>query len=297
MVDASKVLAFANALLAKFEEKATKVTSWGNNPSNDNYPSEKLVKSSLDNKENLSNKITSWGNNPSDTNYPSAKLVKDALDEKLDDTDIPTKTSDLTNDGSDGTHPFLTEDSLDSVEVTLEKQATADTGYASTYVLKQGGTAISPKINIAKDQLLQSASLQTVGSTPSTLETSNSLSAGDKYIKMVVNTENSESGANILVIPVNDLVDDYSADGTTIVLSNGQFSVKAGGINTTQLANNAVTSDKLNSNAVTTAKINDGAVTADKIASAVSDSWVTISDVDSEIEDYLDSLTAALTDE
>lgn len=334
---AVKIQALVTALINKFEEKANKVTSWSqqtsdtkypseklvkdsldtkqsiankvtswqSTTSDDKYPSEKLVKESLDLKENASNKVSDWNNTPTDVNYPTEKLVKEALDTKLENSDLPTKTSDLTNDG-DGENPFLTEhQSLESTVVTLEKQSTADTGYASTYVLSQGGVAISPKINIPKDQLLQSASLETVGSTPSTLESTNSLTTGDKYIKMVVNTENSETGATTLVIPVNDLVDVYTADNTTIVLSNGQFSIKSGGVNTTQLADSAVTTAKINGSAVTTAKINDGAVTtdkidnsavtADKIASAVKSSWLTTSNVDSEIELYIDDLVTALT--
>ena len=35
---------------------------------------------SLSNKENVSNKVTSWSNTSSDTNYPSERLVKDSLD-------------------------------------------------------------------------------------------------------------------------------------------------------------------------------------------------------------------------
>ena len=335
-INTSKIQALVAALTNKFEEKVNNVTSWSSTVSDTNYPSEKLVKDSLDNKqntsakitsfastatdeqypsaklvqdqlalkENASNKVTSWSTTTSDTNYPSEKLVKDTLDLKLESSDLPTKTSDLTNDGEDGT-PFLTEhQSLSSTVVTLEKQTTAETGYASTYVLSQGGVALSPKINIPKDQLLQSASLETVGSTPSTLESTNSLTTGDKYIKMVVNTENSETGATTLIIPVNDLVDIYDADNTTIVLANGQFSIKTGGVSTTQLADSAVTTAKIDNSAVTTAKINDsavttdkinnGAVTADKIAAAVKNTWLDTSDVDSEIDAYIDALTTTL---
>lgn len=337
MAKSDKIQALVTALTNKFEEKVNKVTSWSQEVSDTNYPSEKLVKDSLDNKQNTSNRKTSWSstvsddNYPSeklvkdtldlkenaankvsswsatvtDTSYPSEKLVKDSLDLKLEAADLPTKTSDLTNDG-DGEHPFLTaHQSLDSTIVTLEKQSTAETGYASTYVIKQGGTALSPKINIPKDQLLQSASLETVGSTPSTLESTHSLTTGDKYIKMVVNTENSETGATTLVIPVNDLVDTYTADNVTLQIANGQFSIKASGVDTTQIKDSAVTTDKIASKNVTTAKIADKAVTATQIddntitatqiATSLSSTWLTTSDVDSEIESYIDDLTAALT--
>ena len=73
-----------------FEQTSNKVTSWGNTPSNDNYPSEKLVKDSLDSKasidsvnrkEDKSNKVTSLSSSSTDTEYPSAKIVYDSLQE------------------------------------------------------------------------------------------------------------------------------------------------------------------------------------------------------------------------
>ena len=67
-----------------FEQKSKKKSSWSQTPSDDNYPSEKLTKDSLDSKENSSNKITSWSNTTTDGHYPSEKLVKDSLDNKVD---------------------------------------------------------------------------------------------------------------------------------------------------------------------------------------------------------------------
>lgn len=67
-----------------FEQKSKKKSSWSQTPSDDNYPSEKLTKDSLDNKENSSNKVTSWSNTTTDGHYPSEKLVKDSLDNKVD---------------------------------------------------------------------------------------------------------------------------------------------------------------------------------------------------------------------
>lgn len=68
----------------------------------------------------------------------------------------------------------------------------------------------------------------------------------------------------------------YTADGTTITLSGSEFSITSGGVGTTQLANDAVTSDKIAEDAVTsdhlavdavyTNAIQDDAVTQAKIA-------------------------------
>lgn len=337
MTKATKIQALVAALTNKFEEKVNKVTSWSNTVSdtnypseklvkdsldakqdtsakktswsstvsNDNYPSEKLVKDSLDLKENAANKVSSWSAETTDVNYPTEKLVKDSLDLKLEAADLPTKTSDLTNDG-DGTDPFLTEhQSLDSTIVTVEKQATAETGYAATYVVKQNSSQVGAKINIPKDLLLQSASIETVGATPTSLETANSLTTGDSYIKLIANTVDGDNAQTPLVIPISDIFDLQTADESTITLSNGVYSVKASGIDTTQLKDSAVTTAKIDASAVTTAKINDaavttakiddGAVTSDKIAAAVKSTWLTTSDVDSEIESYIDDLTTALT--
>lgn len=337
MTKATKIQALVAALTNKFEEKVNKVTSWSNTVSDtnypseklvkdsldtkqntsarktswsstvsdDNYPSEKLVKDSLDLKENAANKVSSWSSTTTDVNYPTEKLVKDSLDLKLEAADLPTKTSDLTNDG-DGTNPFLTEhQSLDSKTVTVEKQSTADTGYAATYVVKQNSSQVGAKINIPKDLLLQSASVETVGATPTSLETANDLTTGDSYIKLIANTVDGDNAQTPLVIPISDIFDLQTADESTITLSNGVYSVKASGIDTTQLKDSAVTTAKINASAVTTAKINDaavttakiddGAVTSDKIAAAVKSTWLTTSDVDSEIESYIDDLTTALT--
>ncbi len=108
----------------------TKVTSWSATVSDDNVASEKLIKDTLDTKQatlvsgtnikTVNNEsllgsgnitiqggssvdvVTSWEATLSDTKVPSEKLVKNTID----GLSIPTKTSDLTNDG-DGTNVFV----------------------------------------------------------------------------------------------------------------------------------------------------------------------------------------------
>lgn len=338
MAKAAKITALVAAMDARFQSIANKVTSWGDTPSDtkypseklvkdsldtkeavankvtsfgsttsdDKYPSEKLVKTNLDLKEAVANKVTSWGSTTSDTNYPSEKLVKTELDKKLESSDLPTKTSDLTNDGPDGENPYLTaHQSLDSTIVTVEKQQTAETGYAATYVVKQNSTQVGSKINIPKDFLVKSGEVKTAAAADLTT-LGNGYTAGDKYIDFVINTKENDGTDEHMYINVKDLVEDttYDADGTSLSLTSGVFSIAAGGVDTTELADEAVTTAKIDDEAVTTAKINDGAVTtakiaddavtSDKIADAVVASWLTTSDVDSEIEDYIDALTAAL---
>ena len=107
-------------------------------------------------------------------------------------------------------------------EYTIEKQTTAEDGFSASYRLKKTvGDEVSyvgDTINIAKDFVLQSATLETV--------TENNIpydgaEIGDPYIKMVFN--NAE--ASNLYIPVKGLVDTYIA-GSGIEIVNNKISVK-----------------------------------------------------------------------
>ena len=323
---ATKIQALITALVNKFEEKANKVTSWSGTPSDANYPSEKLVKDTLDTKQTTANKVTAWQSTTSDdkypseklvkdsldlkengvnkvsawsnetnnTHYPTEKLVKDSLDLKADADDIPTKVSDLDNDSG-----FLTaHQSLSDIggAVTVTKQQTAETGYVATYVIAQGGTDLSTKINIPKDYLVKSGEVKTAAAADLTT-LGNGYTAGDKYIDFVINTKNNDGTDEHIYINVKDLVEDttYTADGTTLTLTNGEFAIKSAGVDTTQIKDSAVTTAKINDSAVTTAKINDGAVTEAKLDSTFKASLLTLANVDSEIESYIEDLTTALT--
>lgn len=333
MAKAGKIADLVAALDARFQSVANIVKStagWSETLSDNKYPSEKLVKNSLDNKENASNKVTSLSGTvtddqyPSaltvqtalngkesssnkvtslsgtvtDDQYPSALVVQTALSSKLESADLPDSTSDLTNDGEDGTHPFITAEDLDVTEVTVEKQASAETGYAHTYVIKQNGTQVGSKINIPKDYLVKSGELKVAAAADLTTLGSG-FAAGDKYLDFVINTKGNDGTDEHIYINVKDLVEDttYSADNTTLELDSatGVFSIKASGVDTTEIKDNAVTTTKINNKAVTTAKIDDGAITATQIATSLSETWLDTGDVDDEIEDYIDALTIALT--
>ena len=165
-----KKVDLATWLASKNKEDATnKVTSLSSSSTDTQYPSAKVVYDELENKadtsdvptktsdltndgadgnnafitaqditgkENSSNKVTSLSSESTDTQYPSAKLVYDELAEKADADDVPTKTSDLTNDG-DGTHAFLTEHQdisgkeNSSNKVTSLSSSSTDTQYPS----------------------------------------------------------------------------------------------------------------------------------------------------------------------
>ena len=293
----SKITSLVAAMDARFQSIANKVTSWSSTPSDNKYPSEKLVKDELDKKistsntaglvkndgtidtntyltsasvsgkEDVSNKITSWSGTASDDKYPSEKLVKGELDKKISTSNT---TGLIKNDGTIDTNTYLTShQSLDSTAVTVEKQTTAETGYAHTYIIKQNSTQVGVKINIPKDFLVKSGTVQTVGATGA--QTAQDLGAGyangDKYIDFVVNTKGNDGTDEHIYINVKDLVEDttYDADNSTLQLSNGVFSIK------------------------------DNGITSNQIATSLSNTWLTTGDVDSEIEDYIDALTTALS--
>ena len=278
-----------------------KVTSWSNNPSDNNYPSERLVKDTFDTKLNISdavetsditssiashntnssahsvtlnalrndimssvgqiyeekeNKVIALSGASTDNQYPSAKLLYDELQLKQnissafsgDYTDltnqpsIPERTSDLVNDG-DGENAFLTEhQSLESMAITVEQQQDPDIGFASTYVIKQNGSQVGPKINIPKDFLLKSADSHIVGQEPTELEEEYELTEGDIYLDFVINTQEDDGTDKHLIIPFSNYIEIYTADESTLTVSNNEFSVKQNGITINELASSIVTS-------------------------------------------------------
>lgn len=259
----------------------------------------------------------------------SANSFCEGNDSRLSDARTPTSHShgNLTNDGKVGTtsgKPLITgtggavqagsfgttsgtfaegnhthsqyltqHQSLSSTEVTVVEQSTADTGFAKTYVVQQNGSQVGSKINIPKDFLVKSGQVKTVSTANTPVS---GYTVGDKYIDFVINAKDNSGTDEHMYILVSDLVEDttYTADNSTLQLSNGQFSVKNGGITKTKLATAVQTSlgyaDSWNSSpakGITSTQISnwDTAVAG----------GLTVSDVDNEIEAYLDAITTALS--
>ena len=107
-------------------------------------------------------------------------------------------------------------------EYEIEKQATADEGYSTSYKLKKTvngeSTYVGDTINIARDMVLQSASMKVVEEDNIPYD---GASVGDPYIEMIFNDES----ASALYIPMKGLVDVYTA-GTGIEIVDGRISVK-----------------------------------------------------------------------
>lgn len=118
-------------------------------------------------KEDASNKVTSLSSSSTDTQYPSAKLVYDELDKKLDAADVPTKTSDLTNDGADGTNAFITAQDITGKEDSSNKVTSLSASSTDTQY---------PSAKLTYDQLAlkaNSADLATVATSGSYADLSN----------------------------------------------------------------------------------------------------------------------------
>lgn len=117
------------------------------------------------------------------------------------------------------THP-----KSDLYDVTVEKQQTAETGFVATYVIKQNNTQVGSKINIPKDFLVKSATMQNCTTANFPL---NGLNVGDPYLDFVVNSIDNDASNSHIYINVSDLVDTYTS-GTGLTLTNNAFSVKYG---------------------------------------------------------------------
>lgn len=106
----------------------------------------------------------------------------------------------------------------DLPEYSVTKLTTAESGYFASYQLEKDGVAVGDKINIPKDYLVKSATIETceTANTPVT-----GLAVGDKYIDFVVNTVGDDGTESHIYLPVQDLVDIYtSGNGVNVSAQN-----------------------------------------------------------------------------
>ena len=101
-------------------------------------------------------------------------------------------------------------------EYTLVKKESADDGYISSYNLTKNGEVVGSTINIPKDYLVKSATLETVTIEDTPIE---GYIIGDKYIDFVVNTVQGDENTHHIYLLVSDLVDTYKS-GQGIVISD-----------------------------------------------------------------------------
>lgn len=177
----------------------------------------KADSSSIDAKEDVANKITAWSDTASDMKYPSEKLVKDE---------------------------FISSD------ITLEQQATPETGCSATYVIKKGGVALSPKINIPEGSV--TVDDNTIEKVNGVIQLKSN-GVGTQHLKSHCVTSN--------------IIQDGAVDTSELANSSVTTGKLAdSSVTTGKLADSCVTTDKINDSAVTTDKLNDGSVNTVKIA-------------------------------
>ena len=127
--------------------------------------------------------------------------------------------------------------------VTVEKLASAESGYIASYVVKQNGAKVGSTINIPKDYLVKSAALKTA-SADIKVGDSVVVASGHKYIDFVVNTKDDTSGEGThIYLDVNTLVDVYgvTANAKEVQLALDTTTNKF----SATIVNGAVTYDKL----------------------------------------------------
>ena len=117
----------------------------------------------------------------------------------------------LTNDGTDASWAALP-------EYTITKDAQAETGYAHTYHLTKDGVNVGASINIPKDMVVESGTVETCTQDDVPVV---GYKVGDKYIDLVL----ANSSQSHLYILVSDLVDVYTGS-TYIDISNNVISLK-----------------------------------------------------------------------
>lgn len=87
--------------------------------------------------------------------------------------------------------------------VNVVKDSTAQTGYLASYTITQNGTQVGEKINIPKDYLVKSATVETVtiADKPYT-----GAEVGDKYIDFVINVKEGTGTDEHIYLPLDDLM-------------------------------------------------------------------------------------------
>ena len=217
-------------------ETSSIATSFGSTPSDSKVASEKLVKNSLDGKAPTSHASSSstyglgttsnYGHvktingltqsSHSDGTALSAyqgKVLKDAIDAKPDSSDIPTKTSDLTNDSN-----YI---STSSTSGLIKNDGTIDTTSYSTFSGSYNDLSNKPTIPSAST------------TTPSADTSSGSYGSGTSYARsnhthpqssLYAEATHSHTKSQITDFPsiptkTSDLTND-GADGTNVFVAN-----------------------------------------------------------------------------
>lgn len=152
-----------------------------------------------------------------------------SLQNVVSPTDLQTAKQELYGGSIPADDPLTLSDldeRVDNLEsgsiVNVVKQATAEDGYAATYVITQGVDSNNDpiqrgvKINIPKDFLVRSAKLKVATASDNIQD----VATGEKYIDFVINTPGDDATAAHVYLPINDLVDTYTGENGVAVDSD-----------------------------------------------------------------------------
>ena len=106
---------------------------------------------------------------------------------------------------------FVTEQIGASYEI--RKQTTADSGFAATYQLFKGDTAVGDKVQILKDQVVSGGETKIATQADVTAEIYPGVQVGDPYIELTI----ANNDGTKLYIPVKSLVEYPTVDDTNSV--------------------------------------------------------------------------------
>ena len=153
----------------------------------------------------------------------------------------------------------------DVLSYTIKKQATAESGFFATYQLfsvdtENTETAVGTKINIPKDFLVKSATIEVCATADVPVQ---GLVPGDKYIDFVVNSKDGDDTASHIYLPVQELVDIYTEGNGITVGTDNVISINIDSSNANGLATTA-SGLKLNTVVASTGGVggSNGAMTA-----------------------------------
>lgn len=120
-----------------------------------------------------------------------------------------------------------------AVVYSMVKDATATTGMFATYHLTADGVNTGTAIDIPKDFLVKSATLETVVTADVPYQ---GAQVGDKYIDFVINAKDASETAEHIYLPVNDLVDVYTGSNAIDVSNANVISLIVDSTNANGLA-------------------------------------------------------------
>ena len=155
------------------------------------------------------------------------------------------------------------DDVADEAVVTVEKQATAETGYVATYVIKQNNVQVGEKINIPKDFVVKSATVKTctVDDDPVT-----GYVVGDKYVDLEINVkEGAQETSQHLYFLAKELAPVYSGaanpNGVSISIdAQGVISATVNSLDGTKLVAGSVAKTALATGVQSSLDLADSAV-------------------------------------